>query len=126
MSMFDRIAERRIQEAIERGDFDDNPLAGKPLELEDMSHIPQDLRASVIVLKNAGFVPEEIGLRGEIVRLRDLIEAVQDEGEAQTLRDELAAAEVRYELLLGRRGIPIDYRDRVLHRLSQPKSPDDD
>ena len=38
------IAEQRIREACERGDFDSLPGAGKPLELEDDSHIPEDLR----------------------------------------------------------------------------------
>lgn len=35
------IAEQRIREACERGAFDSLPGAGKPLELEDDSHIPK-------------------------------------------------------------------------------------
>jgi len=108
-----------MREAIERGDFDDNPLAGKPLEIEDLSHVPEEMRASLILLKNAGFVPEEIGLRGEIVRLRDLLDAVTDDEETRRLRDDLNAAELRYEMLCARRGLPVDYRAQVLDKLSR-------
>ena len=52
------IAEQRIREACERGAFDSLPGAGKPLELEDDSHIPEDLRMAYKLLKNAGYVPE--------------------------------------------------------------------
>lgn len=54
------IAEQRIREACERGAFDSLPGAGKPLELEDNSHIPEDLRMAYKLLKNAGYVPEEV------------------------------------------------------------------
>ena len=54
------IAEQRIREACERGAFDSLPGAGKPLELEDDSHIPEDLRMAYKLLKNAGYVPEEV------------------------------------------------------------------
>ena len=52
------IAEQRIREACERGAFDSLPGAGKPLELEDDSHIPEDLRMAYKLLKNAGYVPK--------------------------------------------------------------------
>ena len=44
MAAISLIAEQRIREACERGAFDSLPGAGKPLELEDDSHIPEDLR----------------------------------------------------------------------------------
>ncbi len=58
--MLDFIAEQRIAEAIENGDFDDLPGSGKPLELDDDSLVPEELRLAYRVLKNAGFVPPEI------------------------------------------------------------------
>ena len=58
--MLDFIAEQKIAEAIENGDFDDLPGAGKPLELDDDSLVPEDLRLAYRILKNAGFVPPEV------------------------------------------------------------------
>src|SRR5919197_5833939 len=51
-----RIAEARIAEAIERGDFDDLPGKGRPLELEDLSRLPADMRLSYKILRNAEVV----------------------------------------------------------------------
>lgn len=78
MKCFEKIAERRIKEAIKDGILDNLPGAGKPLALGDDSHIPEDLRMAYKVLKNAGFVPPEIALRKEIVRTEDLLEGMED------------------------------------------------
>jgi hypothetical protein len=81
MEIFRKIAEQRILEAIERGDFDDLPGKGKPLKLEDDSWIPEDLRAAYRVLKNAGCLPPEMELKKEIITLKDLIETLDDNKE---------------------------------------------
>lgn len=78
MICFQRIAERRIKEAIDNGMFDDLPGAGKPLALEDDSHLPEDLRIAHKILKNAGFVPPEVALREEIATAEDLLEGMED------------------------------------------------
>ena len=75
------IAEQRIREACERGDFDSLPGAGKPLELEDDSHIPEDLRMAYKLLKNAGYVPEEVLDRKEAQSIVDALEKCGDEQE---------------------------------------------
>ena len=78
MRCFQKIAERRIKEAIEDGLLDNLPGAGKPLALGDDSHLPEDLRLAYKILKNAGFVPPEIALRKEIARTEDLLEGMED------------------------------------------------
>jgi hypothetical protein len=52
--MLDLIAERRIAEAISRGELDNLPGVGRPLELDDDALVPEDLRIAVRILKNAG------------------------------------------------------------------------
>ncbi|MEW9900824.1 DUF1992 domain-containing protein [Chitinivorax sp. PXF-14] len=42
-SVFDRIAEQRIQEAIGRGELDNLPCAGKPLDLDDDRMVPTEI-----------------------------------------------------------------------------------
>ena len=44
--MFDEIAERKIAEAMERGEFQDLPGTGQPLDLTDDALIPEDLRVA--------------------------------------------------------------------------------
>lgn len=78
MICFQKIAERRIEEAIRNGVFDDLPGAGKPLELEDDSHVPEDLRIAYKILKNANFVPPEVSLRKEIAKAEDLLAGMED------------------------------------------------
>ena len=46
-------AERRIAQAQKDGEFDHLPGEGRPLALEDDSHIPHELRMAFKVLKNA-------------------------------------------------------------------------
>lgn len=78
MICFQKIAERRILEAIREGALDDLPGAGQPLELENDSHVPEDLRVAYKILKNAGFAPEEVALRKEIVQAEDLLAGMED------------------------------------------------
>ena len=78
--MFDSIAERKIAEAIAAGEFDGLPGAGRPLELDDDSHVPEDLRAAYRILKNAGYVPPEVQTLNQIAQLERLVNDVpQDE-----------------------------------------------
>ena len=78
MISFQKIAERRIVEAIREGAFDDLPGAGQPLKLEDDSHLPEDLRIVFKILKNAGFVPPEVALQKEIATVEDVLAGMED------------------------------------------------
>ena len=78
MICFQKIAERRILEAMREGAFDNLPGAGQPLKLEDDSHVPEDLRIAYKILRNAGYVPQEVALRKEIAKAEDLLDAMED------------------------------------------------
>ena len=54
--IFSILTERRIKEAIARGDSKNLPGAGKPLKIEGLYFLPQKLRAAYIVLKNSGYL----------------------------------------------------------------------
>jgi hypothetical protein len=81
VNIFSKIAERKISDAMEKGEFDDLPGHGKPLYLEDETWIPDDLRAVYRILKNSGHIPPELELRKEIVNLRSLIDMIDDDKE---------------------------------------------
>lgn len=66
--------EAQIREAIERGDFDNLPNKGKPLDLSEWEKTPPHLRLSHTILKNAGYSPREVHTKKEIAELREMIE----------------------------------------------------
>ena len=76
-----RLAEERIRDAIQRGEFDNLPGRGKPLNLEDDRHIPEDLRLAYKVLKNADCLPPELELKKEISKAEELLSSMEDEGQ---------------------------------------------
>ena len=76
-----RLAEERIRDAIQRGEFDNLPGRGKPLKLEDDRHIPDDLRLAYRILKNADCLPPELELKKEIRKAEELLSSISDEGE---------------------------------------------
>ncbi len=122
MLAFEIIAEQRIREAIERGEFDGLPGAGQPLRLDDDSMVPPELRVAYRILKNAGCLPPELELRKEIVTLRELIASIEDEGARREKIRELSARLLRLSILM-KRPVHLDefpqYRDRVLERLAR-------
>jgi hypothetical protein len=81
MNIFSRIAEQRIREAIENGEFDNLEGAGKPIAFEDETWIPEDLRPVYRVLRNSGCIPPELELRKEVLSLRELINTIDDDRE---------------------------------------------
>jgi len=66
LAALERVAEKRINEAIQRGEFDNLPGSGEPLNLEDDRQIPNDLRLAYKVLRNADCLPPELELKKEI------------------------------------------------------------
>lgn len=85
MQFLEAIAERRIREAQERGEFDGLPGAGAPLQLEDDALVAQELRAAYRMLRNAGFVPPEIEPHRELRQIEQLMARIDSEREQSTL-----------------------------------------
>jgi hypothetical protein len=121
MLTLDAIAERRIREAQERGEFDGLPGAGAPLELDDDALVPEDLRVAYRILKNSGFLPPELQVYGEIREVEQFLQRVADDGERARLLS-------RINFLLGRstagrrRGdlrVDEQYFERLAERLAR-------
>ncbi|SDD33480.1 protein of unknown function [Terribacillus halophilus] len=122
MDLISLLAEERIKKAEERGEFRNLPGTGKPLELEDLSGVPEDMRMSYKVLKNAGYIPPEMELQKEIVALRDLLRACTDDSERADYRKRISEKEIQYEALLQKlkRNSPSalnQYRKRIENKL---------
>ena len=76
---FDETIETLIKEAQARGEFDNLPGKGKPLDLTEYFNTPEDVRVAQAMLKNAGMVPVEIELLQEIAALKELLAITSDE-----------------------------------------------
>jgi hypothetical protein len=76
-----KIVEQRIKEALERGEFDNLQGRGEPLNLENDSNIPEELRLAYRILKNADCLPPELELTKEIRKMEDMLENIPDERE---------------------------------------------
>ncbi|HYW93542.1 MAG TPA: DnaJ family domain-containing protein [Gammaproteobacteria bacterium] len=122
MSILDQLAESRIREAAEEGALDDLPGAGRPLALQDLSLVPEALRAGYLLLRNAGCLPPEIEVSRRVGGINDLLQGVERQGD----RPGCSRAGRRLRLLLARlnrggRACPLwlqeAYGERLVHRL---------
>src|ERR1051325_7193724 len=82
-----RLAERRIEDAIREGKFDNLPGFGKPLDLEPM---PAEENArlrwwALRLLKQNDLVPEEVRWRKQIDRLKDELNQSATEARVRAL-----------------------------------------
>ncbi|HEX9023376.1 MAG TPA: DnaJ family domain-containing protein [Geobacteraceae bacterium] len=121
MDILSTIAERKITEAMARGELDNLAGAGKPLAMdEDLSGVPAEVRMAYKILKNAGFVPPEVELRKEIISLREMLGQLEDDEERSRVGRQLDYKLLKLNMMRKR---PLDldefpgYRDKIIDRL---------
>lgn len=78
---FEKIVEERILIAQRKGDFDNLEGAGKPLNLDELAGVPEELKLSYKILKNADCLPPEIEIKKEIYKTEDLLAGMDDTAE---------------------------------------------
>lgn len=72
---FHRNADEKIKEAIAKGEFDNLPDKGRPLDLDAYFATPEHLRMGYSLLKNANIIPEEIELLKQIEDLKESLDS---------------------------------------------------
>lgn len=102
MSIFTLIAERKINEAVARGELDHLALKGQPICRDDLCAVPEELRMGYKILKNAGILPEELQLRRELLTLQNLLDVCRDEEERKALKKRLTVRTLHYNILMER------------------------
>lgn len=121
MLLIDRLAEEIILAAARRGEFEDLPGAGKPLQLDDDSAVPEELRVAYRILKNAGCLPPEQQLRSEIRQIENLLDRLDADTEELTLRRRLLLLKTRLALQGREANLLIEegaYHEKLLRRLA--------
>ncbi|MFS0880804.1 DUF1992 domain-containing protein [Metabacillus niabensis] len=124
MDIFSIIAEDKIKRAIAEGEFDDLPGKGKPLKLEDLSHIPEDLRIAYKVMKNANMLEDVDKIKEELLSLDDLLATCDNPEERVKLKKKKHEKELRLEQLLNKRKIldaPASafYKEKINEKLTK-------
>ena len=99
---FDKIVEALIKEAQERGEFDNLPGKGKPIDLTSYFETPEEVRLAQSVLKNAGMTSPEVEILKEIAELRQVQEAVTDEAKKQEIRKRIEQKQMEFNLMMER------------------------
>ncbi|QLY67938.1 DUF1992 domain-containing protein [Citrobacter freundii] len=120
MWLLDQWAERHINDAQAKGEFDDLPGSGEPLALDDDSHIPLELRAGYRLLKNSGCLPPELELRREAIRLLDILAGIRkDEVQYEEVSRRLSLLELKLRQAgLSTEFLRGEYAEKLLHRIS--------
>jgi hypothetical protein len=78
-SAIQTIAEERIRQAMDDGEFDDLPGTGRPLDLDDDAHLPPDMRLAYRILKNSGYMPQDVAQRKEVDTIKGMLQTCRDE-----------------------------------------------
>ncbi len=122
---FERIVEDRIKKAQFKGDFENLPGSGKPMQWSEDRHIPEDLRLAYKILKNADCLPPEIELKKEILRTEELLAAMPDTAERYRIHKKInylimqvnasRNSDARYDM-------PQQYMTALSNRLTPKKS----
>jgi hypothetical protein len=87
---FEDLIERKIKKAMAEGEFDNLAGKGKPLDLKKYYDMPEHLRTAYQIIKNSGYVPEEVRLKKEMETLKVKIKDCRSEKDKHKLMKELA------------------------------------
>ena len=99
---FDKIVEALIKEAQERGEFDNLPGKGKPIDLTEYFEMPEEIRVAQSMLKNAGMTSPEVMLLKEIAELRQILSAMVDEKKKEEIQKKMQEKQIEFNLMMER------------------------
>ena len=91
-----------IKDAQERGEFDNLPGKGKPIDLTTYFDTPEDIRVAQSVLKNAGMTSREVDLLKEIAELKKALLVVANEKKKQELKKQIEEKQLNFSLMMER------------------------
>jgi len=99
---FERLAQLRLQQAIDDGLLENLPNRGERLDFDEYFEMPEDVRLAYSILKNAHCVPEEIEIRQEIAALERAKAVASSPDERRDLDRRIAGLALRFDLLRDR------------------------
>jgi hypothetical protein len=98
----EKFVDKQIEQAINRGEFDNLKGTGKPLDLDAYFATPEDVRLGYSILKSNDFVPEEVERLKEMAELKHKLEGSTDDAERERVRKLLRERSLELSLILER------------------------
>ena len=98
----DKIVESVIKEAMERGEFENLPGKGKPIDLSAYFDTREDIRMAYEVLKNAGLVPTEVETLQEIAALKERLVKTHEEQERSRIQKIIHEKQLQFDITMER------------------------
>lgn len=99
---FEKLVEQKIQEAMARGDFDNLPGRGQPIDLTAYFDTPEDVRAAYALLKNARLVPREVEILQEIAALKEQLSTASTAEQKRKIGRRIQELHIQYTVMLER------------------------
>lgn len=99
---FDKLVEEKIKQAQERGEFDNLPGKGKPIDLSAYFETPEDVRLAQSVLKNGGFTSREVELLNEIAALKEILVGGVEEAQKQEIQKQIREKQIEFNIMMER------------------------
>jgi hypothetical protein len=86
-----RLADKRIEDAMEEGKFDNLPGKGEPIEIDEA---PADEKARMTwwalrIMRQGGFVPDEVRWRKSVDKMKAELHRATDEDAARKLCEQI-------------------------------------
>src|SRR4051812_25837025 len=104
MDLFARIAEDKIKEAIKNKEFENLPGMGKPQDFkDDLPGMNAEMKMGYRILKNAGFLSDNVDIRKEMLTIEDLISVATDDAEIARLQEKLTRKKLQFEKVMEQR-----------------------
>jgi hypothetical protein len=96
--------EAAIRDSIEKGEFENLKGKGKPLDLDGYFDAPEDIRLGYSIMKNAGYIPEEVDLLNQISELKEQLKKTTDNNKRKDLKKKIIDVQLKYDLRMERIG----------------------
>jgi hypothetical protein len=101
---FQKNVDEKIKEAIARGEFDNLPGKGKPLDLDAYFATPEHLRMGHSILKSADILPEEMELLKQIEGLKKSLDSCTSQIEKRAIQKQLSEKITNFNMRMERYG----------------------
>jgi hypothetical protein len=101
---FQKNVDEKIKEAIARGEFDNLPGRGKPLDLDAYFATPEHLRMGHSILKSADIIPEEMELLKQIEGLKKSLDSCTSQIEKRAIQKQLSEKITNFNMRMERYG----------------------
>lgn len=73
LKLFQKLAEDKIQEAVERGEFNNLKNAGQQINYQEYVALPASLRMMHKLLKDANCLPPEVEMMKQITGIKEVL-----------------------------------------------------